>query len=100
VKLFLGLSLSIEQRALLDKINPVLRGCFVKNSEDPVYLTDVQCGLQRYLGKYVQTPFVLKDLDPLELNIMSLINKVLPLHQFPPQSLQLIPLISDEYSAI
>lgn len=87
--LFIGYPLSENYQLELDQIPSVVKEIFIsENSSD--YLQKVTREEVTYLGKKVDSPFDLTQLDSTEANIFSLLKKLVPDYPYDEQSLYLI----------
>lgn len=86
-QLFLGMPISNEMLSALEKISPPMRTFFIQNS--PIYLREIRHNQTLYLGKEVGPIAETLELEALEANIYSLLQKLLPSHPFKDTSLVL-----------
>ena len=75
----------------LNKINPELKKLFVQNGRD--YLQELNLEDQAYLGKYLEKPADLPELQLLETHIYSLLSKLVPGYPYANQALKLLPVL-------
>lgn len=92
-KLFLGLPVNNELAAHLAKIDPKILSFFIQKEEN--YLQEVFFQKKHFLGKSVDKAVDLSSLEMLELNIYSLLKKLVPHYPFENTSLLLFPLQDD-----
>ena len=88
-RLFLGFHLTSDYNVELNKINPDLKKLFVQNNLD--YLQELMIADNQYLGKYLEKPANLSELELLEANIYSLLGKLVPDYPYSKQPLHLLP---------
>jgi hypothetical protein len=84
VTLFLGFEVTPDFAKKLRSVNPNAAALFIDNNSD--YLHECLIGERRYLGKFVEAPLKLDQLDPVEQNVQSLIKRLVPefsTHQYP-----------------
>ncbi len=88
-KLFLGLPINDELTADLDKIDPKIRALFIKEEDN--YLQEIIFENTRFLGKGIYEAIELNELEMLEINIYSLLKKLVPHYSFEKSPLVLFP---------
>ncbi len=94
VELFLGLPLEAELLEALEKIEPDFKDLFIKLDSD-IYLEKVTFESVNYLGKKTKRLENTTSLKQLEINIYSLLKRLLPHFSFQQAPLYLFPLIKE-----
>lgn len=61
----------------LDLIPPALRHAFI-NNQDPLYLHQIEYQGINYLGKFLNPPIEMSNLDTIQYNLESLLKKLIP----------------------
>lgn len=93
--LFIGLEVTPPlQKALLLADQQAIKA-FV--NDDDAYLQDISHGGKRYLGKYAGSQTDISSLELLEVNIRTLLAKILPPEGFADLPLHLFPLVEAEH---
>jgi hypothetical protein len=87
--LFLGTPLVGELSLLLAIATPSLKAHFIK--DDPSYLQIISHEGQEYIGKFTDPTTTLAQIDQLEINIQTLLTKLLPGYDHPDGSFFLLP---------
>lgn len=87
--LFLGTPLVGELSLLLAIATPSLKAHFIKN--DPSYLQIISHEGKDYIGKFADPSTTLIQLDQLEINIQTLLTKLLPGYTHPADTFYLLP---------
>lgn len=77
VSLFLGFPVNTTYSAALAEIDPLIIKMFISDSEES-YLNEVIFEGTRYFGKYVGEVAVVSELELLQQNIYSILNKLIP----------------------
>ncbi len=77
--LFLGFPLSASSSQALAQINPQLMKMYISDQEDS-YLNEVTFEGATYIGKYVGEIATVSELELLQQNIYSILNKMIPNH--------------------
>ena len=90
-KLFLGLEIDSQIDRSLKKIDPELLHAFVNDND--VYLQMIVDGENRYLGKFAGDHTDLSALDQLEMNIRTLLGRVLTEENVSDLPLSLFPVL-------
>lgn len=90
IKLFFGLLVNEEFANHLSKVNPDLLALFIQNKED--YLSDITVENMRFIGKYIDKAVDLTSLELLQLNIYSIVKRILPEYTCENNPLILFPL--------
>jgi hypothetical protein len=80
VKLFLGFLVNNELADNLNRINPNLLALFIQNEDN--YLKEIIIQNKRYIGKSIEKAIDLPSLELLQLNIYSILKKMLPDYSF------------------
>lgn len=88
-ELFLGIRLKPEVLSALNEVDPEVKNLFV--SGDGKYLSEVKANNSIYLGKFVGKVGDLSMLKLLEINIISILSKLIPSYSFEKEPLLLIP---------
>lgn len=91
VTLFLGLEVTPVVEGFLAVADPALLKIFMK--DDEIYLHDLSYEGKRYLGKFAGSQTDVASLEQLEINIRSLLIKILPSEDLSHFSLHLFPLV-------
>lgn len=91
-RLFLGLPLTPSYFDQLKKLPPPLLATFIQR-ESPDYLQEIESEGIKYLGKYLDSPFDMANLDSLETNIYSLLKRLIPDYSYEEHPLLLLPVI-------
>ena len=79
LSLFLGFPVSASYSEALAKIDPQIIKMFISDNEDS-YLNEVTFEGTQYIGKYVGEVAALSELELLQQNIYSILNKMIPNH--------------------
>lgn len=79
VSLFLGFPVSASYSEALRKIDPQIMKMFVSDNEDS-YLSEITFENILYIGKYVGEVITVSELELLQQNIYSILNKMIPNH--------------------
>lgn len=79
VSLFLGLPVDAAYEKALAKIDPQVRELFISNAKES-YLNQVTVDDVCYLGKFLGDIAYVPELELLEKNIYSILNKMIPNH--------------------
>ena len=90
VTLFLGFQVTDDYAAALAKIDPNVINLFIRKDDD-CYLTEIMFDGCRYVGKFTTEVSRLSHLKLLEVNVYSLLEKIVPLFPYTMTSLYLIP---------
>ena len=93
--LFLGLPLSADDCEKLIELDPLLVQVFIKEQPSD-YLQRVESEGITYLGKGLQSPYDMADMESLQININSLLRKLLPNDSEAIRPLMLIALSSPQ----
>jgi hypothetical protein len=64
----------------IDTIPVNLRSIFITN--DSHYLSEIKISDKTYLGKYLDYPSKVDEIELLQLNVLSLLQKILPQHTY------------------
>lgn len=79
VSLFIGFPVSPSYSEALAEIDPQIIKMFISDHEDS-YLNEVAFEGTRYLGKYAGEAPSVSELEMLQKNIYSILNKMIPNH--------------------
>jgi hypothetical protein len=85
LKLFFGIVIDQEMKAHLEEVSPFLKNALIQNNED--YLQEITFENVTYLGKNLGKFINAQNLDMVEKNIISLLQKLLPNYPFTPLTL-------------
>lgn len=84
-QLFLGFPVDKALSKKLEKVDRTLISTYIR--QDDLYLQELMDAHERYLGKYITGAIDLPELELLQSNIYSLLNKILPGHPYQEQEL-------------
>jgi hypothetical protein len=89
-KLFFGFQIDPVFQDALSAVNEELLGIFIR--ADGEYLQELSHENRCYLGKFVDSPLDLAALELLQVNIYSMLKRLIPNYPYEQSSLWLIPL--------
>ncbi|MGZ3732924.1 MAG: hypothetical protein ACXU9U_04230 [Parachlamydiaceae bacterium] len=89
-KLFFGFQIDTLFQDALSAVNKQLLGIFIRNDDE--YLQELTYEKRRYLGKFVNSPLDLAALELLQVNVYSMLKRLVPNYPYEQSSLWLIPL--------
>jgi hypothetical protein len=89
--LFLGFVINEAFAHELNQINPILKKMFIQEGEE--YLHEILYRERPYLGKFVPPLSDLSSIESLEINIYSLLRKLVPDYPYAEHPLTLFPVM-------